>query len=209
MTSYKNCTEYWLDSNTGTFRGEFEAMYREIEDPWGCEAGKSSLNNKIFLDIIFNGDRSFNRILDIGCGLGGLLNTIKIRNQEGYVLGLDVSQTVIEKAKKRCPGLSFDCRNILKDELKEGNFDLVVLSEVLWYILDDLPLFFTRVSHLLSASGKLAIHQYFPADQRFGRDRIVGLPGFLNFMESQTALSPQHIYTSHNQDGLVLLSTFQ
>lgn len=208
MTIYKTCTEYWLDPQTGAFRGEFEAMYRDIEDPWGCDAGTSSLNNQIFIDIIFNGNRRFDKILDIGCGLGGLLNTIMVRNQGGYALGLDVSQTAIQKAKGRYPGLNFDCRNILKDELDEGDFDLVVLSEVLWYILDDLPLFFARVSNLMSATGCLAIHQYFPAEQRFGRERIDGLPGFLNFMERQTSLSRQHVYTSHHHDGLVLLSTF-
>ena len=125
------------------------------------------------------------------------------------MLGLDVSLTAIEKAKERNPGLNFDCRNILKDEFKEDNFDLVVLSEVLWYILDDLPTFFTRVSSMMSATGSLAIHQYFPADQRFGRELIEGLPGFLNFMEGRADLSRQHMYTSHHHDGVVFLSTFQ
>ncbi len=83
MTKYKNCTEYWLDSQNGTLRGEFEEMYRDIKDPWGCETGKSSLNNRIFVDIVFDGNRHFDRILDIGCGLGGLLDTIRTRNGAG------------------------------------------------------------------------------------------------------------------------------
>ncbi len=209
MTKYKNCTEYWLDIQTGTFCGDFEAMYQDIEDPWGCEAGKSSLNNQIFVDIIFNDNRRYERILDIGCGLGGLLDSIQKRNNGGYVLGLDVSRTAIQKAKRRYPNLNFDCRNIVKEELKERNFDLVVLSEVLWYVLDDLPLFFARVSNMMSAAGFLAIHQYFPADQRFGKDWLDGLPAFLKFMESQKALTRRHMHTSHHHDGLVLLSTFQ
>ena len=208
MTKYKNCTEYWLNSQTGSFRGEFEPMYQDIDDPWGCEAGKSSLNNQVFLDIIFNTNQPFKKILDIGCGLGGLLNTIKSRNNGGHVLGLDVSPTAIRKAKEKYPNLDFLCQNILKQELHESNFDLIVLSEVLWYILEDLPLFISRVSNMMPIQGLLAIHQYFPTDQHFGREHIDGLAGFLNFME-HTSFSKQHMFTSHHQDGLVLLSTFQ
>ena len=209
MTIYKTCTEYWLDPQTGAFRGEFEAMYQDIADPWGCEAGKSSLNNQIFLDIIFDANRRYDRILDIGCGLGALLNTVRQRNQGGYVLGVDVSRTAIQKAKERYPELHFDCRNIAKERLEEGDFDLVVLSEVLWYILDDLPSFFSRVAAMLRPAGLLAIHQYFPAEQRFGRERVDGLPGFLQLMERQRPLLRRHMYTNHHPDGLVLLSTFQ
>lgn len=209
MTKYSSCTEYWLDTKSGAFRGEFEAMYRDIEDPWGCEAGKSSLNNLIFLDIIFGGDRRYGRILDIGCGLGGLLDAIKRKNVGGYVLGLDISQTAIEKAGRRYPDLEFRCQNILETELRDRNFDLIVLSEVLWYVLSDLPRFFDRVSSMMSATGSLAVHQYFPAEQRFGREQIDGLPGFLDFMERRAVFSRQHMFTSHHDDGLVLLSTFQ
>lgn len=184
-------------------------MYRDIADPWGCETGKSSLNNEIFLDIIFDANRRFDKILDIGCGLGGLLNAVKQRNQGGYVLGVDVSRTAIQKAKERYPELHFDCRNIAKERLEEGDFDLVVLSEVLWYILDDLPSFFSRVAAMLRPAGLLAIHQYFPAEQRFGRERIDGLPGFLQFMERQRPLLRRHMYTNHPPDGIVLLSIFE
>lgn len=208
-TKYCSCTEYWLDSQTGTFRGKFEEMYRDIEDPWGCEAGCSSLNNRIFLDVVFNDRSHYERILDVGCGLGGLLDTIRMRNGEGYVLGVDISQTAIHKAERRYPGIDFRCHDLLRDELPERNFDLVVLSEVLWYVLDDLPLFFERVSTMISSGGSLAIHQYFPVVQRFGRDRMDGLSGFLAFMEARPGLSRQHMVTSHHHDGLVLLSTFK
>ena len=61
----------------------------------------------------------------------------------------------------------------------------------------------------MSATGSLVIHQYFQADQRFGRELIEGLPGFLNFMEGRAGLSRQHMYTSQHHDGVVFLSTFQ
>jgi len=120
LKKHYKCTEYWLGSKTGTFRGELEAMYRDIEDPWGCEAGKSSTNNKIFVDIIFDNNLHFVRVLDIGCGLGGLLNAIKVRNWGGYVLGLDVSQSAIQKAKNFYPNMNFNCHDLLQEELSDG-----------------------------------------------------------------------------------------
>jgi predicted TPR repeat methyltransferase len=209
MTRRQSCTEYWLDTQTGTFRGDFEGMYQDIDDPWGCEASKSSLNNRLFEEIIFYDTKRFERILDIGCGLGGLLNSLRNRNGGGYVLGIDVSATAVSKAKVRYPELNFERRDVVKEKPSEGNFDLVILSEVLWYVLDDLGLFFDTVASLLSVSGRLAVHQYFPAEQRYGTDRIDGLQGFLRFMEARTDLTRQHTYTNHHHDGLVLLSTFR
>jgi len=209
MTRRQSCTEYWLDTRTGTFRGDFEAMYRDIDDPWGCEAGKSSLDNRVFVDIIFDSRKGFQRILDIGCGLGGLLNTIKLRNDGGgYVMGVDVSPTAVDKARANYPDLTFQCRNVVHEEIGERDFDLVVLSEVLWYVLESLPLFFDRVIELMAVRGTLAIHQFFPTEQRYGKAVLDGLPGFQRFMEDRAGLPQQHVYTSHHRDGLVLLSTF-
>jgi cyclopropane fatty-acyl-phospholipid synthase-like methyltransferase len=198
-----------LDRQTGTFRGEFEEMYQDIEDPWGCEIGQSSLNNKIFMEVVFDGDPHFDKILDIGCGLGGLLNAVKVRNGEGYVLGIDVSQTAIRKAKERYPDLNFNCHDILQGELPEEGYDLIILSEVLWYVLKDLPLFFARVSGMMSSAGLLAIHQYFPDDQNFGREQIDGLPGFLTLLEEKVGFIRKHMVTSYCSDGRVLLSTYK
>jgi 2-polyprenyl-3-methyl-5-hydroxy-6-metoxy-1,4-benzoquinol methylase len=208
MTRYRSCTEYWVDPKTGTFRGEFEKMYSDIEDPWGCEAGKSSLNNRIFLDVIFADDRRYERILDIGCGLGGLLSTIRARNGGGYVLGVDVSATAVEKARRQYPEVSFQQRNIVTEDLGERDFDLVVTSEVLWYMLDNLPLFYDRIEATMSHGGVLAVHQYFPTEQRFGKDVIDGLSGYLRFMESREGLVRRHMLTSYQADGLILLATF-
>lgn len=74
IMKYKNCTDYctdyWLDIGKMTLRGEFEEMYRDIDDPWGCYEGADSLNNRIFAELLFD-RRKFKRVLDIGCGLGG------------------------------------------------------------------------------------------------------------------------------------------
>src|SRR5688572_4039598 len=117
VSKYRNCTEYWLDPESATFRGEFEAMYRDIADPWGCDARKSDLNNRIFVEIMFSGSRKFDRSLDVGCELGGQLQLTAARNGAGDVLGVDVAATAIAKAAARHPSLRFRCHNLLERPL--------------------------------------------------------------------------------------------
>ena len=117
MRTPKTCTEYCLNPD-GAFRGDFEGMYLNIADPLGHELNKSSLNNRIFIDIIFDGDNHFERILDLGCGLGGLLNLVTTTNKGGYSLGLDISCTAITKARDLYPALNFQCIDIRKNPLQ-------------------------------------------------------------------------------------------
>ena len=209
MTRPKSCTEYWLDPATATFRGDFEGMYRDIDDPWGCEAAKTSLNNRVFLDILFAADRRFDRVLDIGCGLGGLLSSIRQRNGgAGEIVGIDISETAVAKARQKYPQIRFEQRNLLEQEPWRRDFDLVVMSEVLWYVLADLDRFYDRVAVLLAPGGILGVHQYFPRDQRYGRDVLDGLSGYQQFMQRRSAFRAEHMYTNHHSDGFVLLSTF-
>jgi len=208
VTKYETCTEYWWNTETGEFRGEFESMYRDIADPWGCEAHRSSLTNRVFEEIVFDGGRRFDRILDVGCGLGGLLNNLRARNGGGRVLGLDVSETAIQKAATVYPDIEFRCLNLLEHDLDEPPFGLVVIAEVVWCVLADLPLFFDRLMRLMQSGGVLAVHQYFPANQRFGRPQLDGVSGFRAFMTARPALSAEHSLVYEHHDGVVLLATF-
>ena len=51
---YKSCTDYWLDKENFSLRGDFEAMYKDIDDPWGCGEYCDSLNNKLFCEMLFH-----------------------------------------------------------------------------------------------------------------------------------------------------------
>ncbi|PNK05100.1 class I SAM-dependent methyltransferase, partial [Cylindrospermopsis raciborskii] len=65
---YQNPMEYWVNN-------QFEEMYQDIDDPWGCSAHCNSLDNQIFRLMLME---DFNKIscntpkkvLDIGCGTG-------------------------------------------------------------------------------------------------------------------------------------------
>lgn len=211
MMKYKTCTDYWLDTERMTIRGEFEAMYQEVDDPWGCCAARSSLNNKIFLELIFDNQR-YQRILDIGCGLGGFTKHLFDWNGGGSVTGCDISATAVQMATKHYPDISFVVKNIMHDDFDDllPSFDLIIISEVLWYILDNIDEVFQRAISVLAPSGVLAIHQYFPDEQKFGTKVISGLDGFEEFIEKRTVLQIQKKIVSYGEtEGKVLLSTLE
>ena len=208
MSKYRTCTEYWLDPERLAFRGEFEAMYREIEDPWGCLKGAGSENNTLFAALLAESG-PFRSVLDIGCGLGGFTLLLAECFPGCRMTGLDVSASAVAKAGKLFPEARFETRNVLTDPLDDlGRFDAVVLSEVLWYLLEDLDGVFAKVLAALEPGGTVGFHQYFPADQRFGKDVIDGVAGFESYLDRLGRLKAKNKTLRPASDGRVLLATY-
>jgi SAM-dependent methyltransferase len=213
---YETCTDYWLDTKDWSFKGEFEEMYRDIDDPWGCQKYADSLNNRIFLELLFDGNKRYKRILDIGCGLGGFTHNLFLKNSGGEVIGCDISSTAIKKASNLYPKIKFVTKNILTDEIDNmGMFNLVILSELIWYILDGIEEVFKKIEKVLSKDGTVGIHQYFLDNQRYGKEIINGLFGFENFLQNKTNFQIDKKVVSYiaadgsQADGCVLLATLK
>ena len=117
-----------------------------------------------FVDRIHPGDR----VLDIGCGIGAVANSVAVRSG-AYVVGLDLSEKSIEFARQnwRSPNLQFmvgDARYDLPDE----HFDVVVLSNVLEHIED-------RVDLLRAIQRKVTPGRFLIRVPLFERDWRVAL----------------------------------
>jgi SAM-dependent methyltransferase len=65
------------------------------------------------------------RVLEVGCGLGDLLASIK----PAYGVGVDFSEATIELAKERYPGLIFHVQEAESLSLHES-FDYIILSDL-------------------------------------------------------------------------------
>jgi len=204
---YNSCTDYWLNKEQMSLRGEFEKMYQDIDDPWGCGEFSDSINNKIFCEMIFH-HRKFVNILDIGSALGDLTNILHRYNCGGDVVGWEISKTATKKAKESYPSIIFKNRNIMKDSI-DKEYELITMSEVLWYLLENLEEVFNNLAKGLSSNGILAIHQYFPAEQNFGNDVISGLENFENFIKNSTEFEFVNKVVSFVDEDRVLLALLQ
>lgn len=72
-------------------------------------------------------------ILDLGCGTGDLTNEIALSGAS--VLGLDASEDMIEKARKKFPGIAFQWGDACYFK-KENAFDAVFSNAVIHWIAD-------------------------------------------------------------------------
>lgn len=73
------------------------------------------------------------RVLELGCGEGALTRVIHDRGHD--IVGVDMNAEKIRRARAACPGATFIARNIL-DLVETGEFDTVVLAEVLEHVTD-------------------------------------------------------------------------
>jgi len=114
----------------------FEALYRERSDPWDFET--SAYEQAKYEDTLAAlpapriGDA-----LEVGCANGVLTRRLAARC--GRLLAVDVSATALAAARRRCadqPHVRFGKRR-LPQEAPDGPFDLILLSEVVYYWDED------------------------------------------------------------------------
>jgi len=73
-------------------------------------------------------------ILDAGCGEGHLIEKLHMKNNLNSYFGIDIAEVALKKAKKRCPYAKFATMNLIKIDINDDFFDLVICSEVLEHI---------------------------------------------------------------------------
>jgi SAM-dependent methyltransferase len=98
------------------------------------------------------------RVLELGCGVGDLLNELA----PAYGVGVDLSSKMIEVAQERFPHLEFlqgDAEDAeLLDSLK-GPFDVIVLSDTIGF-LDDCGQTLERLHPLCTRDTRVVIAYY-------------------------------------------------
>jgi SAM-dependent methyltransferase len=108
----------------------FDAKYQEDIDPWqfrtsAYERAKFQATLEAFTRPRYQSG------LEVGCAIGVLSALIAPRCE--YLVAVDGSSTAIDEAsRQRLPNVRFR-KAFLPDEFPDGSFDLVVLSEVLYY----------------------------------------------------------------------------
>lgn len=114
----------------------FEAMFQGAPDPWNLETSLYE-QGKYTRSIEALGTRSYPAGFEVGCAKGVL--TRRLAQKSDWLLAVDVSGTALRAARQRCADLDHvGFANMrFPQQAPDRNFDLIVLSEVVYYWDDD------------------------------------------------------------------------
>jgi SAM-dependent methyltransferase len=97
-------------------------------------------------------------ILDVGCGTGHHVAKMS-QNKNLEVIGIDISSSMIKKARENYPGLNFKQANILnKDEFHNNTFTHILALYFTIYYIENKEQFFNNCMDLLMPGGYLVVH---------------------------------------------------
>lgn len=112
----------------------FEAKYQTDIDPWRFRTSAYE-RDKYEATVAALSKPKYQRGLEVGCAIG-VLSALLARRCDALI-ALDASPTAIaEAARQNLANVRFDTA-VLPDEFPAGGFDLIVLSEVLYYFVED------------------------------------------------------------------------
>ncbi len=98
------------------------------------------------------------RVLELGCGAGQLLDSLK----PSYGVGVDLSENMIAEAESTFPQLSFvqgDIEDLNLIASLQGPFDVIILSDTIGY-LEDCEETFAQLHRLCTPQTRLIIAYY-------------------------------------------------
>lgn len=96
-------------------------------------------------------------ILDIGCGTGH--HVAKLAQQNLSVIGIDISPSMINKAKEQYPNYNFMVGNVMDgDQFKYNSFTHILCLYFTIYYFNDKRKFFDNCINWLMPGGYLVVH---------------------------------------------------
>ncbi len=113
---YENC----LEKNGTNYKGLDWPNFEDLQTRY-----------KVMVDLFnFKSAKDNFSVLDLGCGYGEIIEFLKKNNLENKIdyYGIDLSEKMIESAKKKYPGKNFKCQDILLNPLPDNNFDYIIMN---------------------------------------------------------------------------------
>ena len=126
-------------------------------DPWNYEGEYERQKYRHTLELM--PDEPVGRALEIGCAEG--MFTELLAGRVGSLLAVDISEVALERARARCAkmgNVSF-AQHDIGQGVSGGDYDLVVCSEVLYYLPDYTAVehFARQVSEALRPGGQVLL----------------------------------------------------
>ncbi len=170
---------------------QFDRMYDDGDDPWAFD-GSFYEERRRALVLALLGCRHYGRALEIGCADGRLTESLLERCDE--VVALDTSHRAVTAARARAPR-AVVVQGITPDDLPAGPFDLVLLSEVGYFLTPlELVASLRRCSASLTPGGELVLcHWKHPTER-------VPLDGALVHEQAARAMALDRRATYRDED---------
>jgi trans-aconitate methyltransferase len=175
----KSCYDHIIKD--GKMIGEFEKVYQEFDNPWSQadadHVANSPSRNATIIHIRKYGIRS---IVEVGCGLGYYTN--HIQKETGVkIKGIDISPTAVEKAKRLFPHIEFEV-GLAKDIEKYQDYDAVLFSGMLWYVLPELKSIFAKILTKMSEKYFLNNLVFHNAKQTYGKEFFTNIKELIEYV---------------------------
>jgi SAM-dependent methyltransferase len=140
----------------------FDGVYAASDDPWAFETSAYE-TAKYDRTLAALPRPHYRRGLEVGCSIGVL--TARLAARVTQLVSTDINTRALELARRRLHGtgqVQFEQRGLPRD-LPAGPFDLVVLSEVLYYLSPaDLQAALDEVLARLEVGGTLLLVHWTP-----------------------------------------------
>jgi 2-polyprenyl-6-hydroxyphenyl methylase/3-demethylubiquinone-9 3-methyltransferase len=165
----------------------YEDLWERLPD----ELEPPSLERR--MDFLRGEVRAGERALDVGCGTGEF--TAALAQAGAHVIGVDVAEAALGRARERHPGL--DVRLVPFDgplPFEDGSFELVWASEVIEHVADTAR-WLSEVRRVLVPAGRLLV-----TTPSHGRWRVA-LAGVARF--SEPLGDHLHLYTKGSLETLL------
>jgi SAM-dependent methyltransferase len=157
MAESENQQDQFNDLKQGVLKYQEECLEREGDSARGVD-WKSYEAQQLFFRVIHSmGVRQTSSILDVGCGLAHFFDFLKEEGHAGSYTGIDISATLIEKARQRLPGVDLRVCDLLKEQpaVPEA-YDFVIASGVFTLKLETpVPRFEEFIQSLISRMFEL------------------------------------------------------
>ncbi len=145
--------------------GYFDRMYSASSDPWGFTT-RWYEQRKYALSLASLPRRRYRRVFEPGCSIGVL--TALLAERADHVDACDIVPAALERTRERMRACAAQDRvNVIRWDLRDPwpdhRYDLVVVSEVLYYLeADEAEAFMRRVSEHLDEDGHVLVCHWRP-----------------------------------------------
>lgn len=173
---------------------DFERRYREDPDPWGYEH-RPYERDKYAATLAACGDGPFASALELGGSIG--VFSARLAPRCAQLLTIDLAPTAVAAARRRLAPFPHAHALVgrLPDDLPPGRYDLVVASEVLYYMTETaVRATLARLEPMLAGAGRVVAVHWRPA----GPERPMDAAGAHALVAAQPWLA--HVTAAHTDD---------